>query len=359
MPTYSGTFGGATPTARATPRSPRRPRRPRNPPNTYSGTSTGQGGGSVTVDPRHNPPTVRNTPRPSGPHDPRDPRPGLPPDPEPEYPDTGIPPEEGTAPSPGAGGTTPPPTGPVDEAGYPLTPASAAARSGADESYGIAEGDAHQSLYRAALQYGDPDVLQLYSAYGPVVDNPNSDLATIQRNEGLQHINLGNQMNANNLYFSGTNQKGQESLSTEASRQRTNAYQRWKDAEQRLLTAIATAGAKRNDVYRTTGADDIATALAQPPQATGTAPGDEPPPEATPGTTPPDETQTPKGLGPVVGDIHAPVTQRGRGPGGETFAGGQGWGSVTVPARNSGKKRSVKKGRGKGKKGRSVRRGRL
>jgi hypothetical protein len=265
---------------------------------------------------------------------------GLPPDrpPSQDIPDTGLP-HEGVTP-PAAPPPPGPPPGPVDEGGYPLTPASAAARSGADEQYGITEGDAHQSLYRAALQYGDPGILQQYGDYGPVVDNPNSDLSTIARNEALQHTNLGNAMNAQNLYFSGTNQKGQTAVSTEAGKQRSDAYQRFKDAEQRLLTAISTGLAKKRDVYRTTGADDIAAALSMPPQPVGTAPGDKklPAGNKTPSSSrkPPKPSTTKKG-----GETTVSGTSYQQGRGSTTAVRGQG----TTKKKGSKKGRSLRRGK--------------
>jgi hypothetical protein len=323
--TVSGTFGGAY-GGTSTPARPRRPRRPlRRPPQPTA--QLGQGSSSITVDPSKTPSgtyhggnapparTVRDVGTPSyGPPKP----PEAPPPPPPP---------------PG------PPAGPVDEGGYPLTPASAAARTGADEQYGITEGDAHQSLYRAALQYGDPSILQQYGDYGPVVDNPNSDLSTIVRNEALQHTNLGNAMNAQNLYFSGTNQKGQTAVSTEAGKQRSDAYQRFKDAEQRLLTAISTGLAKKRDVYRTTGADDITTALSMPPQPVGTAPGDKKLPAAkkpSSGKKPSKPSTTKRG-----GETTVSGTSYQQGRGSTTAVRGQG----TTKKKGSKKGRSLRRGK--------------
>jgi hypothetical protein len=342
MPSISGTYGGVTGGGTSTGRSVRKPRKPRRPPqnNTYSGTSGLQGGGSITVDPNRNPPTAGNTPPPRrpmddvdlGPYDELDtgrlPRP------------PGSPPATTPPPIGETGGGEPPPA--LDDLGYPLTPASAAARTGADEQLGITTGDVHQSLYRAALGYGDQGILQQYGDYGPVVDNPNSDLSTIARNEALQHTNLGNAMNAQNLFFSGTNQKGQTSVVNEAAKQRSDAYQRFKDAEQRLLTSLATAQAKKRDVYRTTGADDIAAALALPPQPIGTAEGDTPLPKPagnkkpSGGDTKESSKSTKKGR-----EITVSGTSSGQGTGQTSAVRGQG----TVKKGGKKKGRSVRKGK--------------
>lgn len=168
----------------------------------------------------------------------------------------------------GVGGPT------LDEAGYPLTPGSAAQRADAEQGWGNAQTEYGNSIYRAALQYGDPAILAQYGQYGPVVDNPNSDLSTINKEEGTQRVSTNNSLNNQNLFFSGVNQKAQNAITEGASGRRAGAYQKFKDSEQKLLEILARARTARDTVYRDTGASDITADLAQPPQPTGPAAGD-------------------------------------------------------------------------------------
>lgn len=142
-------------------------------------------------------------------------------------------------------------TGPVPA---PQLPSSAAAISGAETNFALAEGVFNQNMLAAAQAYGDPDILEGIGG-GPV--SPISALATIERNQGLARTALGERENRGNTFFSGLHIRDLGLQSDEFSNQRLSATQRYQSATQNYNNILAEAIAERDQIIADAGAADI------------------------------------------------------------------------------------------------------
>jgi hypothetical protein len=167
----------------------------------------------------------------------------------------------------------PPPANPVnnlDEMGYPLTPGSQARRITADEQLGLSLGTNRNAIFQAALQYGDPEQIAYWAheagATPPAATDPSSALSIISHDEPLQRQNLQNATNERGTFFSGAHQQGEDEISTNTGIRRANALRDFGTARDKLMALMSQARLGRDDVYRTTGADDINTYMQTKPE---------------------------------------------------------------------------------------------
>jgi hypothetical protein len=111
-----------------------------------------------------------------------------------------------------------------------------------------------------------------------VVDNPNSQLATILRNQQQGIEQSGLSQNANNTFFSGLHLKADQNIYDQSSRERLAAQQEFENALSGYLQQLREAQDARAGVIGSTGASAIDRYLSRDPIAGA----DAPPPAAPP-----------------------------------------------------------------------------
>jgi len=188
------------------------------------------------------------------------PPPGPPPGPPPPKPPPGPP--------------TPPPSSPETEL----------ARQVAAQNFQNSLSGINQSLYNAALDYGDWSPYQAtiggnpdFAMTGPVVTNPNSALAQIARAELEGKRQLAEGRNAQGTFFSGGHLRDIGNVEDQAMYDRTDAFRRYQSASQAMTQAYAQARQARDQALAQATIDDINAALAKKPEPKA------PPPKKKPG----------------------------------------------------------------------------
>lgn len=169
----------------------------------------------------------------------------------------------------GSGAPSTPTPAPRNPLSAPLSMEEQAARTAADEQYGINQGDYGHQLYGAAFRYGDRDTMAQYSQYGPVVDNPNSALATIGRTTAANVQGEKDVRERANTYFSGMHLKQQNEIQDQANRERLAAFQEYQDAVGRINVLKQQSEADKAQVYGKTGGTAIDRYLGQDPEPLG------------------------------------------------------------------------------------------
>lgn len=160
--------------------------------------------------------------------------------------------------------------------GLPLNMSEQAQRNAAESTYTAQKGGYGRQLYEAALRYGDPGVMSLYSQYGPTVENPNSRLSTILRGENQNIEQSGLRSNANNTFFSGLHLRADQEIRDQASRERLAAQQEYESAMNELNNLMLQAENERAGVYGSTGASAIDRELEREPVPGAAAPPKKP-----------------------------------------------------------------------------------
>lgn len=196
--------------------------------------------------------------------------------------------------APAAAPAPPAAPAPVDT-GVPLSMQEQDARNRAQSAYGTARAGIGQGLYEAALRYGSPEAITSLNQswggeLGPAVQNPNSALATILRQEGQGIEQSGLAQNANNTFFSGLHLKADQNIRDQAARDRLTAQQEYEQAQSGFLQQLRQAEDERSGIISSTGASAIDRLLAREP-----IPGSQTP-------SPPSSPFTPPGGGKAGSD---------------------------------------------------------
>jgi hypothetical protein len=175
----------------------------------------------------------------------------------------------------------------------PQSPHSSSARIGAEEMFRAEEANLNGEIYQAALRYGDPATLAQFKNFGPVVQNPNSELEEISRRETEGIRNVGLRENQGNTYFSSLRLGGQQRVADESSRARAASYANFQEAYSKYTRALIESRRRRDEVIRDSEAEDIERSENEPVEPIG---GSEPissPPVASNPSNPAPKTKSP------------------------------------------------------------------
>lgn len=203
------------------------------------------------------------------------------------------PPAAPTPPKPVIPATTPVPTQPpVGSGPPPATPQSASDRITLGQNWDTSRTSINRQLAEALRAYGGEGMQQrqvdasgaLVDA-GPSVQDPNSAMATLMRNLGIQSEAQNVNANAQNNFFSGFNQKAQQDLTDQNNRDKEAAFTAYQQALGTLTDQLSGARTDWQTGLRNADIADAEAANANQPDPRDAAPAASgAPPGPAPGT---------------------------------------------------------------------------
>lgn len=162
----------------------------------------------------------------------------------------------------------------------PQTLQSTSDRLSVGSTWDTTRGGINRQALELLRQYGDPNLHGIqYDAngnpvdLGPQVQDPNSILATIGRNQETQRKTLQNQYNAQGGFFSGAHLGAQEENTAEMDRERAKALSDYQSAIAQLGEALSGARNDWQTGLRNADIQDILDAAKNPPAAEQAATG--------------------------------------------------------------------------------------
>jgi hypothetical protein len=174
----------------------------------------------------------------------------------------------------------PPPAQPVGPP--PQTVEGTGIRANANQSWSDAQSGYRDAVWRAAMGLGDQSVFSklqadpTFAGYKFSVD-PNSQYATLGRQETQGLNDVDETQNQGNTFFSGMRLKGRQDLSDDIQRQRLAATTSYEDQLRQYAQALSAARGDYGLALSQADQADIDAALAQDPQPAGPMPGPAPP----------------------------------------------------------------------------------